>query len=485
MRELRPAKISRRAFLVATAGSAIGCAVLDQQSNAPQATDDALHHQAWEMASTIRQQTIVPTFPDRQFHVRDYGAVDDGTTDNTTAFANAIAACHSAGGGRVVVPAGRFLTGPIHLKSNVNLHLESGSRILFSTDPKDYLPAVFTRWEGVELMGYSPLIYAYAQKNIAVTGSGTLDGQANRTTWWPWKGGSWVGGTNWSVPGFPTQDEGRAKLFAEAEQGVPPEQRLYAEGAHLRPPFFQPYRCENVLIEGVTITGAPFWLINPVLCQSVTVKGVTCASLGPNSDGCDPESCKNVVIEDCYFDTGDDCIAIKSGRNNDGRRLDTPAENILITGCKMRSGHGGVVIGSEISGGARNVFVENCQMSSPDLERGIRIKTNSMRGGVIENFYIRNIEIGEVKNALVIDFHYEEGDAGDFDPTVRNIEIRNLVCQKAERVFQVRGFERAPIRNLRMINNTFVSVDEIGDIEHVENFVAKNVTIEGKVFKVG
>src|SRR5690606_26578745 len=141
--------------------------------------------------------------------------------------------------------------------------------------------------------------------------------------------------------------------------------------------------------------------INPVRCQSVTVKGVTCDSLGPNSDGCDPESCKNVVIEDCYFDTGDDCIAIKSGRNNDGRRLNTPAENILITGCKMRSGHGGVVIGSEISGGARNIFVENCEMSSPDLERGIRIKTNSMRGGVIENFYIRNIQIGEVKNALV------------------------------------------------------------------------------------
>ena len=485
MRELRPAKISRRTFLVATAGSAIGCAVLDQQSSAPQVSGDAQHHQAWEMASTIRQQTIVPTFPDRQFNVRDYGAIDDGKTNNSVAFAQAIAACHEAGGGRVVVPAGRFLTGPIHLKSNVNLHLEPESRILFSTDPKDYLPAVFTRWEGVELMGYSPLIYAYEQKNIAVTGSGTLDGQANRTTWWPWKGGAWVGGTNWGLPGYPTQDEGRTKLFADAEQGVPPEQRLYADGAHLRPPFFQPYRCENVLIEGVTITGAPFWLINPVLCESVTVKGVTCASLGPNSDGCDPESCKNVVIEDCYFDTGDDCIAIKSGRNNDGRRLNTPAENILITGCKMRSGHGGVVIGSEISGGARNIFVENCQMSSPDLERGIRIKTNSMRGGIIENFYIRNIEIGEVKNALVIDFHYEEGDAGDFDPTVRNIEIRNLVCQKAERVFQVRGFERAPIRNLRMINNTFVSVDEIGDIEHVENFVAQNVTIEGKTFKVG
>lgn len=437
------------------------------------------------MASSIRKQTIVPQFPDRQFDVRNYGAVNDGKTDNTAAFAKAITACHEAGGGKVIVPAGKYLTGPIHLKSNINLHIDKDCRILFSTNPEHYLPAVFTRWEGVELMGYSPLIYAYKEKNVAVTGAGTLDGQANRTTWWPWKGGSWVGGTNWSVPGFPTQDDGRSKLFADAENGVPPEQRLYADGANLRPPFFQPYLCENVLIEGVTITGAPFWLINPVLCQSVTVKNVTCASLGPNSDGCDPESCKNVVIENCFFDTGDDCIAIKSGRNNDGRRLNTPAENILITGCKMRSGHGGVVIGSEISGGARNIFVENCEMSSPELERGIRIKTNSVRGGIIENFYIRDINIGEVQNAIVIDFHYEEGDAGNFDPTVRNIEIRNLICQKATRVFQVRGFERAPIRNLRMINNTFIDVEKVGEIEHVENFVAENVTIKGNLFEVG
>jgi len=484
VRELCPETISRRTFLLAAATTAAGCSVTSKPFSSTQANDDAAHHQAWEKAKKIRAQTRVPTFPERDFNLRDYGAINDAQQDSSSAFTKAIEACYAAGGGRVVVPEGVYLSGPIHLKSNVNLHLQSGSRIVFITDSKAYLPPVLTRWEGVELMGYSPLIYAYQQKNIAVTGAGVLDGQANKTTWWPWKGGSWVGGTNWSMPGFPTQDEGRAKLFSDAENNVPVAQRIYAEGANLRPPFFQPYDCENVLIEGVTITNAPFWLINPVLCQSVTVKGVTCDSLGPNSDGCDPESCKNVVIEDCFFDTGDDCIAIKSGRNNDGRRLDTPSENILITGCKMRSGHGGVVIGSEISGGARNVFVENCEMSSPDLERGIRIKTNSIRGGVIENFYIRNITIGEVKTALVIDFHYEEGDAGNFDPTVRNIEIRNLTCQQAERVFQVRGFARAPIQNLRLINTTFVSVGEIGDIEHVENFSTKNVTIEGHKFEI-
>lgn len=484
MRELCLPKISRRSLLVAAAGSAASCVLHDQKSDATQATDDATHRHAWEMASTIRRQTLVPNFPGRTFNVLDAGAVADGQTDNSAAFASAIAQCHAAGGGRVLVPEGRFLTGPIHLKSNVNLHLDEGSRVLFLTDSKAYLPPVLTRWEGIELMGYSPLIYAYGQKNIAVTGKGTLDGQANRTTWWPWKGGSWVGGTNWSVPGFPTQDEGRAALFSDAENGVPPEARVYAEGANLRPPFFQPYNCENVLIEDVTIVGAPFWLVNPVLCQSVTVRRVTCASLGPNSDGCNPESCKNVVIEDCYFDTGDDCIAIKSGRNADGRRLQAPAENILISGCKMRTGHGGVVIGSEISGGARNIFVENCEFNSPKLLRGIRLKTNSVRGGLIENIYFRNITIGEVQNALDIDFHYEEGDAGDFDPIVRNIEIRDVSCQRAKRVFQVRGFERAPIRNLRMINATFESVEEIGEIEHVKNFVARNVTIAGKKFEV-
>lgn len=484
MRDHCHVKISRRSFLVVAATSAAGCAGLHQLSGTNTESDDAKHHQAWEMADAIRKQTVVPTFPDRQFNVRDFGATSDGTTDNSAAFAKTISACHDAGGGKVLVPSGNYLTGPIHLKSNVNLHLEKGSRLLFSTNQTNYLPAVFTRWEGVELMGYSPLIYAFKQKNIAVTGSGTLDGQANRTTWWPWKGGNWVGGTNWGVEGFPTQDEGRAKLFSDAEKGVPPEQRHYADGANLRPPFFQPYLCENVLIEGVTITNAPFWLINPVLCQNVTVKQVTCSSLGPNSDGCNPESCKNVVIDNCYFDTGDDCIAIKSGRNNDGRRINTPAENILITGCKMHSGHGGVVIGSEISGGARNIFVENCEMSSPDLERGIRIKTNSVRGGLIENFYIRDITIGEVQDALVIDFHYEEGDAGNFDPVVRNIEIRNLICQKAKRVFQVRGFERAPINNLRLINTQFISVEEVGDLEHVQGLVTKNVTIQGQPFRV-
>ena len=271
--------------------------------------------------------------------------------------------------------------------------------------------------------------------------------------------------------------------MADAENGVPVSERVYADGAYLRPPFIQPFDCDKVLIEGVTIRGAPFWLINPVLCRDVTVRGVTCESLGPNSDGCDPESCNGVLIEDCYFDTGDDCIAIKSGRNADGRRIATPCENIVIRNCDMRAGHGGVVIGSEISGGVRNVFAENLRMSSPDLERAIRIKTNSVRGGLIEHLRYRDIEIGQVKDAIVINFHYEEGDAGQFDPIVRDIVIENLVCDEAQRVFQVRGFERAPIRDFRLCNLEFKQAGKTGIIEYTEGLELDNVRINGKLFQ--
>ncbi|QEI14022.1 glycoside hydrolase family 28 protein [Cellvibrio japonicus] len=453
-------------------------------NNKPSPNSGMSYDEAWRTADDIRNNIARTSFPNKTFDIRAYGARAGGAIDATKAFANAIAACHAAGGGKVLVSGGTYLSGPIHLLSNVNLHVEKGARIAFITDPKAYLPAVFTRWEGMELMGYSPLIYAYRQENIAITGEGTLDGQANRTTWWPWKGGAWKGGKNWSVPGFPTQDEGREQLQRAMEAGVAPEQRLFAEGANLRPPFVQPYECERVLIEGVTIVNSPFWLLNPVLCNDVIVRGVTCDSMGPNSDGCDPESCDRVLIEDCYFDTGDDCIAIKSGRNHDGRRINRPSQNIVIRNCHMRRGHGGVVIGSEMSGGVRNVFVEHCEMNSPDLERGLRIKTNSVRGGVVENFFARDITIVEVKNAIVIDFQYEEGDAGEHTPIVRNIDFRGITCAKAERVFQVRGYERSPISNLALRNCDFKQVKEIGVLEHMDAMTAENVRINGTPFTI-
>ena len=475
--------IKRRSLLQGLAALGVGgCA--QQRAVIANSTVKQENEDDWQVARDIVEQTPVPEFPSREFHVTEFGAVADGKTDNSAAFHKTIKACHAAGGGRVIVAGGNFLCGPIHLESNINLHVEKDATISFLTDARHYLPAVFTRWEGMEMMGYSPLIYAYRKENIAITGEGSLDGQADFTHWWPWSGKlSKSRKDAFNGDGGPqTQAAGRNKLMAQVEAGVPPEQRLFADGYYFRPPFVQPYLCKNVLVEGIRITNGPFWLLHPTLCENVTVRGARFESMGPNSDGCNPESCKNVVIEKCFFDTGDDCIAIKSGRNNDGRRVNVPSENIVIRNCKMRAGHGGVVIGSEISGGVRNVFAENNEMSSPDLERGFRIKTNSIRGGLLENLFMRNCTIGEVREAIVINFYYEEGDAGNFDPTVRNVVIENLTVRSAKKAFNIRGFSRAPIRDLHLKNVTILHAGEPGIIENVEGLELDNVEVNGKRF---
>jgi len=432
----------------------------------------------WSKVTNILERISPPTFPDKDFSITSYGAVGDGKTDCTQAFESAIEDCASAGGGKVIVPRGIFLTGAIHLKSNVNLHLAENSIIKFSDDKTKYLPLVFSRWEGVECMNYSALLYAYGQENIAVTGKGVLDGQGSVTSWWPWKGKKDDGG--WKE-GEPHQKAGRDKLFEMAENNVPPEERIMGEGFYLRPNFVQFYKSKNILIEGVTFKDSPMWFIHPVLCENVSVIGVTVEGLGPNNDGCNPESSKDVLIKDCYFNTGDDCIAIKSGRNNDGRRINIPSENIVIQDCIMKEGHGGVVLGSEISGGVRNVFAENCKMDSPHLDRAIRIKTNSIRGGVIENLYVRNIEVGEVKEAvLTINFLYEEGDGGDFTPIVRNVVLENVKSKKSKYGLLIRAYDRSPVTGLKMVNCQFSNVKDGNIIEHVKSPVIESVQINGK-----
>src|SRR5438270_1730791 len=347
----------------------------------------------WDTVPSILARIKPPVFPARDFKITDYGAVADGKTDSTEAIRKAIEACHSAGGGRVVVPAGVFLTGAIHLKSNINLYVSEGATLKFSTDPEKYLPVVYTRFEGTECMNYSPFIYAFEQENIAVTGTGTLDGSASDQNWWAWakrkEGGE-----------APARASVR-KLLDFGERGVPVTDRIFGKGEYLRPNFIQPYRSRNVLIEGVHIINSPMWEIHPVLSTNITVRGVKINSHGPNNDGCNPESSRDVLIEDCIFDTGDDCIAIKSGRDNDGRRVGVASENIVVRDCTMKDGHGGVVIGSEVSGHCRNVFVEHCRMDSPNLDRALRFKDNARRGGVIENVFMRNVEIGRVAEAIL------------------------------------------------------------------------------------
>lgn len=441
-------------------------------------TAASLQRDDWDQVDQIKKNIVPPVFPEKDFLITNFGAVGNGSTDCTEAFAKAIAACSEAGGGRVVVPAGVYMTGAVHLKSNVNLHISENAVVKFSTDPKNYLPLVFTRWEGVECMNYSPLIYAYEQENIAITGKGVLDGQGANENWWSWKGNKVDG---WKE-GMPRQKEGRDKLFQMAENNVPPEERIMGEGFYLRPSFVQPYKCKNILIEGVTFKNSPMWFLNPVLSNNITIRGLRIEGLGPNNDGCNPESSKDVLIQNCYFDTGDDCIAIKSGRNNDGRRINVPSENIIVEGCEMKEGHGGVVIGSEISGGVRNVFAQNCVMDSPNLERALRIKTNSVRGGVIENIYMRNVQVGQVSDAVIlVDFQYEEGDAGNFTPTVRNIHVKNLTSSKSKYALRMRGYERAPITGLVLENCIFENAEKDNIVEFVKDPVFNKVIVNGKL----
>lgn len=435
-------------------------------------------HSGWDKLPQILERIVIPQFPSRTVNVLDFGAVGDGKTDCTEAFRKAILACHTMGGGKVVVPEGKYLTGPIHLRSRVVLHLEKNAVILFTRNIQKYLPLVLTRFEGVELMNYSPCIYAYGQENVAITGEGILDAQADSTGWWSWVAKEKFG---WK-PGMPHQEKDRDSLFQMAEKKIPVEKRRFGPGHFLRVNFIQFYRCKNVLIEGVTILRSPMWVIHPVLCENVIVQNVHVQSLGPNNDGCNPESSKNVWIRNCEFDTGDDCIAIKSGRNGDGRRIHTPSENIVIQHCVMKSGHGGVVIGSEISGNCRNVFIEDCFMEGPNLDMALRIKTNSLRGGIVENVYARHITIKELTDSVIwIDFYYSEGDIAYYTPVVRNLYVSDLVSYKSNYALFLQGYERSPIENVHLENCLFYGVEKGNWLHHVSGLRMKNVKIQRTV----
>jgi polygalacturonase len=431
----------------------------------------------WSQLKTVLAQIKAPVFPDKDFSIVNYGAKGDGTTDCTDAFKKAIDACNNAGGGRVVVPDGDFLTGAIHLKSNVNLFLSDKATIKFSTDPNKYLPIVFTRFESTECYNYSPLIYAIGQQNIAVTGKGKLDGQADDTNWWKWKGSK--------DPLAKTQIASVKMLNKMGDDGVPVEKRILGDGHYMRPNFIQFVKCKNILIDGVSIVRSPMWEINPVLSENITVQNVKINSLGPNNDGCDPECCKNVLIKNCDFSTGDDCIAIKSGRNDDGRRVNVPCENIVIQDCRMNDGHGGVVIGSEVSGSVRNVWAENCTMDSPNLDRALRIKTNSVRGGTIENIFMRNVKVGQVTEAVIlVSFNYQEGDTGKFTPIVRNIFVSNVTSEKSQYGLYFDCYERSPVTNVVIENCKFNGVKSNNLMKFTKDLTFKDFYINGKLVNV-
>jgi polygalacturonase len=426
----------------------IACATL--AAPAPSANDEAQTKaaaaaaaRAWSTVPEILARIVPPVFPAREFALTNFGAVGDGVVDCTEAFRKAIDACHRAGGGKVVVPAGTFLSGAIHLKSRVNLQVTKDATIRFSTNTAHYLPVVFTRYECTEAMNYSPFIYAYGQENIAITGEGTLDGQGSKGVWYQWK----------------KADDGK-QLVDMGNKGVPVEQRIFGEGHRLRPNFIEPIRCRNILIEGVRIVDSPMWVLHPLYSTNITIRRVTVESQGPNTDGCDPDSCTDVLIKDCSFSDGDDCIAVKSGRDVDGRRVNIPCQNVVIQNCIFREGHGGVTMGSETSGGIRNVFAENCRFESPDLDMAMRFKSNPARGGYVENIYLRNCSTKIAKVGIHLTLRYGSSGAreGDTIPIMRKIDIRNSTFETlTKQPIFIEGYSASiPISDVTIADCTFV-----------------------------
>lgn len=400
-----------------------------------------------------------PVFPADTLDIVELGAVEgDEKYLNDTIINNAISSLSAKGGGVVKIPAGLYYTAGIILKDNVNLHLCKGSTLRFSTRYEDYLPVVWTRWEGYDCYNYRPLIYGASVKNVALTGEGIIDGNASKEKWWWMVGSTRMG----YVKGMPcARTHGRKWLFQQVIDGVDYHDRIMGDGAYLRPQLVNIMGGENVLIEGLTFINSPFWVIHPVFCNNLTVRGVTVDSHGANNDGCNPESCKGVLIEKCRFITGDDCIAIKSGRNQDGRAWGIPTEDVIIRDCVMEDGHGAITMGSEISGGVRNVYAENCLINSPEMYNAVRIKTNTCRGGVVENIHVRNIKVAKCNiSAFIIDLIYTPNEASTrgFYPYVRNVSVENMDVESCD---------------------IFVTIDALSDKECVDNIVVSNCTVSG------
>ena len=422
----------------------------------------------WDEAEykRIEQSIQLPDLPQsaKVYDITKYGAkLSNSAAQNQKAINKLIALVSKKGGGCVVIPKGTWKTGAIEMKSRVKLEVQKDATLQFVFDTKLY-PLVRTSWEGLACWNYSPCIYAYKATDIAITGEGTIDGGGNMETWWPM-----CGHKSFNYKEGITKEAqclgSRAKLLKQAEDGVDFDQRKFGLGQGLRPQLINFVRSERILIQGVKLLNSPFWVIHPLLCKNITVKGVTIWNEGPNGDGCDPEACENVLIEDCIFHTGDDCIAIKSGRNNDGRLWNQPSKNIIIRNCEMQDGHGGVVIGSEISGGCENVYAENCRMDSPNLERILRIKTNNCRGGLIQNINMRKVTVGQCKEAVLkinLDYERKEICYRGFEPTVRNVSMEDVTCQKS---------------------NYGVLIIGRNEVENVYDIDVKNCTFNGVVKK--
>ncbi|MDR2475236.1 MAG: glycoside hydrolase family 28 protein [Bacteroidales bacterium] len=410
----------------------------------------------------------VPDFPDSDFNINDFGAKQGGECNNTQAINAAIEACSRAGGGRVVVPAGEWLTAAVHLKSNVNLHLQTNAVLTFTDTPADYLPAVMTSWEGMECYNYSPLVYAFACENVAITGEGMLQPRMNL-----WK--SWFGRPQ-------THLDALKQLYTQASNDVPVIERQMAVGENnLRPHLIHFNRCKNVLLDGFKIRESPFWTIHIYMCENGVARNLDVRAHGHNNDGIDLEMSRNFLVEDCIFDQGDDAVVIKSGRNRDAWRLNTPCENIVVRRCYIVKGHTLLGVGSEISGGVRNVYMHDCTLADSTY-RLFFIKTNHRRGGFVEHVYLENIRARKMQRVFEIDTDvlYQWKDIVPTYETritrISDIHINNVVCESADAVYEIKGDERLPVKNVEIKNITVGRINKFfKKTSNVENITEENI----------
>ncbi|RXG15930.1 glycosyl hydrolase family 28 [Leeuwenhoekiella aestuarii] len=399
-----------------------------------------------------------------QFLITDFGAVKSDKIKNTQAIAAAIDSANASGAGTVVIPEGEWLTGAIHFKSNVNLHLKEGATLLFSGDPQDYLPAVLSTWEGMECYNYSPLIYAYDCKNVAITGTGIL--KAKMDIWKVW----------FARPSGHMQNLKR--LYEMASKDIPVEERqMVNDSANFRPQFIQFNRCKNVLLENISIENSPFWVIHPYLSSDVTIRNVHVFAHGHNNDGVDPEMSQRVLIEDCVFDQGDDAIAVKAGRNQDAWRLNTPVKDVVIRNCMVKNGHQLLAIGSELSGGVENVYMENCEVApNAKLNHLLFIKTNERRGGYVKNIFMENIKAGRIDKGVLgieTDVLYQWR---DLVPTnerrltpIEDVFMNKVTATHVDFISRILGDAEKPIKNIELKN---IKVDTIRDQELIHENVS-------------
>lgn len=419
-----------------------------------------------ERRDSILKLISPPPLPEKIFNLGDFGAKGDSVTDCKPAFDKAIAAVKKNTGGRIVVPAGNYIiNGPIHLTSNLCIELKKGARLIFGANADDYLPAVLTSWEGTFLYNYSPLIYGYQLENIAIIGEGEIDGngKGNFSSW------------------AEEQKESVALTRKMNHENTPVKNRLFGKGHFLRPQLMQLFECKNILIEGVTVKNSPFWCIHLLKSENITARKVKFDAFNRNNDGFDPEYSKNILIEDIDFNNGDDNVAVKAGRDHEGRATGIPSENIIIRNCRFKGLHG-LVIGSEMSAGVQNVFVENCTYGGY-CKRGIYLKSNPDRGGFIRNIYVNNVKFGEVEDCFFITSYYH-GEGEGFATDISNVFVDNVSCKHASNAgIVIQGFPQKKVHDVNFSKVTIDSAATAISMTNAENIVFNDVVI-GREVKV-